>query len=200
MRSTDFLALFLSLALLSFPGEGSSQEGAFAFQIQGGWSFPLAEFRQGGEVWQGETGQGPNFGMGFTFPAPGPFGAYLGFGQRHFECDSSVCPEGRNWVSTGFDVALRLVLGEGRVRSWLQGGLHTHRLEGRLLEQGGKGSRVTSDGGVGVEVGTGVLISLGERTSLSPGVRFGWGEVPFPDRPTMGLRYLVVDLGILMGF
>lgn len=200
MRSNDFLALTIFLALLCLPVEGGSQEGAFAFQIQGGWSIPLEEFREGGGGWQGEAGQGPNFGMGFTVPIPGPFGAYLGFGQRYFECDSSVCPESRNWISTGFDVALRLVLGEGRVRSWLQGGLHTHRLEGRLLGPGGKGRRVTSDGGGGVEVGAGTLISLGERTSLSPGVRYGWGEVPFSDRAAMDLRYLVLDLGILMGF
>ena len=193
--------IVLSLVLLAgCLTQAAAQEGAFAFQIQGGWGAPLGEFRSGEGTWQGGSGQGPNFSMGFTFPAPGPLGAYLGFGQRLFNCDDSVCPGGKDWTSTGFDVALRWVLGEGRLRGWLQGGLHTHRIEGRILDSSGQPSSVTSQGGGGVEVLAGALVSIGERTSLSPAVRYGWGAVPFAERASMELQYLVLEVGILMGF
>lgn len=200
MPSTRFSILLTLLLLTGAPGKGSGQEGAFAFQIQGGWDVPLGTFRSGEDRWQGDSGQGPNFSMGFTFPAPGPFGAYLGFGQRSFECDTAVCPEGRSWTSTGFDVALRWVLGEGRFRGLLQGGLHTNRVEGKILGPSGLVESVTSQGGGGMELSAGALVGVGERTSLAPALRYGWGRVPFPDRAAMELQYLVVDIGILMGF
>lgn len=200
MRIQEYFIVFCLLCMVGAPGVASSQEGAFAFQIHGGWGVPLGDFRQGEGGWQGKSGQGPDFSMGFTFPAPGPLGAYLGFGQRVFGCDDSVCPGGKRWTSTGFDVALRGVLGEGRFRTWFQGGLHTHRLEGRILDSLGQPISVSSHGGGGVEVVAGALLSIGERTSLAPAVRYGWGRAPFPERPAMELQYLIVDVGILMGF
>ncbi len=200
MRTISFFLALVFIFFLTGPGALRGQEGAFAFQIQGGWNFPLGDFRAGDGTWYGKAGQGPNFSMGFTFPAPGPLGAYVGFGQRSFECDTAVCPEGHRWTSTSFDVALRGVVGKGRVRGWVQGGLHTNRMEGRILSAGGRGVRLTSDGGGGFEVGGGLLVRIGARTSLVPGVRYGWGEAPFPESAAMDLRYLMVDLGILMGF
>jgi len=200
VRRFPLLLITLLIGGLAMPLSAAGQEGAFAFRIRGGWDLPQGDFTAGGGGWQGDSGNGPNFGMGFTLPAPGPLDAYLGFGQRYFECDPEVCPKGKDWISTGFDVALRLVLGEGHFRGWLQGGLHTHRLEGRVLEPAGQVRKIASDGGAGVEAGAGLLISVGAQTSLSPGVHYGWAAVPFPDRARMHLRYLVLDLGILMGF
>jgi hypothetical protein len=138
--------------------------------------------------------------MGFTFPLGGFLGGYLGFSQHRFGCDETVCPGGKEWASTGFDVAFRIVLGGRRpLRPWIQGGLHTHRVEGRVLEGGGVRT-LHSDQGGGYEVGGGVLIKVGNRTSLSPGVRVGLGNVPFPDRGNMSLRFLVFDLGLVLGF
>lgn len=194
------LLLALTLLPLALPSAGRAQEGSFAFQLRGGWTAPVSDFRRGDGSWQGSAGQGPNFSIGFTFPAPGPLGAYLGFGQRLFECDPSVCPEGEDWTATGFDVALRWVVGDGGLRGWLQGGLHTSRLEGKITGPSGKGTGLTSDGGSGIEVGLGALVSIGRRTSLVPGIHYGWGRVPFPERPSVRLRYIVFDLGILMGF
>ena len=200
MRSVTIPVFVGLLGLAIFPSSVRSQEGAFAFQIRGGQAVSSGDFRSGEEAWQKGSGQGSSFGMGFTFPAPGPFGAFLGFGQRRFSCDDSVCPDGSDWISTGFDVALRLVRGEGRVRSWIQGGLHTHRLEGEVFGEGGGPGEITSRGGAGFEVGGGLLIGVGTRTSLSPGVRYGWGEVPFENRKGIGLRYLILDLGLVLGF
>jgi hypothetical protein len=188
-----------ALAALGLDAAGA-QEGAFAFEIRGGMDFPASSFRTGEEGWAGKTAPGPSFGMGFTFPAPGPFGVLLGFGQRRFRCEGAVCVEGADWVSTGFDVALRLVIGQGRIRPWLKGGLHTHRLEGRVLGEEGEATDINSDGGVGFEAGGGILITIGERTSLSPGLHYGWAEVPFPDRSNIRLHYVVADIGLVLGF
>lgn len=194
--------LFLAgLAVLPFGiTTANAQEGAFAFEIRGGGDLPVSTFRTGREGWAGKTGAGPSFGMGFTFPVPGPFGAFLGFGQRRFRCQGEVCADGAKWVSTGFDVALRFVLGRKKIRPWLKGGLFTHRLEGRVLGEDGEPLGIDSDGGVGFEAGGGLLIAIGERTSLSPGLHYGWANVPFPDRSSLRLHYVIADLGLVLGF
>lgn len=177
----------------------SGQEGSFAFQVRAGADLPLGSFRTSEAGWQGKSGGGASLGMGFTFPVLGPLGGYLGFGQRRFACDGGVCPPEKTWTSTGFDVALRVVFGEDRVRLWAQGGLHTHRMEGRI-GRAGAGHHLTSQGGGGFETGGGVLIQVGRRMSVAPGVRYGQGHVPFEGRASMELRYVVIDVGLVMGF
>jgi hypothetical protein len=68
------------------------------------------------------------------------------------------------------------------------------------VRNGGEARRITSEGGGGYEVGVGILVQIGERTSLAPGVRYGLGNVPFDERPNLGLRFLVFDLGLVLGF
>lgn len=194
----------LVLTSISLLGPGpvplGAQEGAFAFEIRGGAAVPISSFRSGDEGWAGEIRGGPSFGMGFTFPAPGPFGLFLGFGQRRFECAGDGCRKGSTWESTGFDVALRLVVGSRRIRPWVRGGLHTHRVEGQGVEGDGAAIELKSEGGAGYEFGGGLLIAIGERTSVSPGFHYGSGSAPFPDRPDLRLAYFVADLGLVLGF
>jgi len=177
-----------------------AQEGAFAFEARGGRVFPIRSFRGGEGEWAGKTGAGASFGMGFTFPFPGPFGIFLGFGQRRFGCRGAICADRAEWVSTGFDVALRLVLGDRRMRPWLKGGFHSHRFEVTLLGEGGVPIETHSEGGSGFEIGGGLLIAIAERMSLSPGIHYGFGEVPFPGRRALRLEYVVADLGLVLGF
>lgn len=181
------------------PGDAAGQEGPFAFQIKGGSTFPLSSFRDKEEGREGEARSGPSFAMGFTFPFYRIFGGYLGFSQHRFSCDRDICPEGYPWVSTGFDIALRVVMGETMIRPWVQAGLHTNRIEGRVWE--GQSHRdLHSKGGGGYEVGAGLLVQIAERMSLNPGIRYGSGDVPFWEGPMMELRYLVFDLGLVVGF
>ena len=177
----------------------AAQEGPYAFQIRGGATLPVGAFRDDARGWEEEAGSGSSLGMGFTFPLFRLLGGYLGFSQHRFSCDEDVCPRGKSWTSTGFDIAVRMVLGHGTVRPWAQGGFHTPRMEGRVL-QGGEGRSIRSNGGSGYEAGGGLLVKVGERMSLSPGVRYGSVDVPFQGRPTMMLRYLVFDLGLVVGF
>ena len=57
-----------------------------------------------------------------------------------------------------------------------------------------------SERGVGVEMGGGVLLAVGDRTSLSTGIRYGRLDVDFSKIGTLGMRYLSVDLGLVLGF
>ena len=189
----------VALLLSTGPEKLSGQEGPYAFQIRGGGTQPVASFRDAAEGWEEGAGPGPSLGMGFTFPLFSAVGGYLGFSQHRFGCDENVCPEGKPWISTGFDFALRVVLGQRKVRPWIQGGLHTNRVEGRV-RRGDRVHTLRSEGGGGFEVGGGLLLRVAERMSLSPGVRYGSGDVPFSDGPTMELRYLVFDLGLVVGF
>ena len=86
-----------------------------------------------------------------------------------------------------------------RTCPWLQAGLHTHRIRSHLLEPESVRER-RSEGGGGIEVGGGILIQIRERMSLSPGFRYGHAEAPYEDSPDLRLRYLVVDLGLVVGF
>ncbi len=200
MSKAALAILLVGLSSLAPPSETlSGQEGSFAFQLRAGADLPLGSFRTAEAGWQGKSGGGASLGMGFTFPVVGPLGGYLGFGQRRFACDEEVCPPEKDWTSTGFDVALRVVLGEDRVRLWAQGGLHTHRMEGRI-GGAGEGRHITSEGGGGFETGAGVLIQVGRRMSLAPGIRYGQGHVPFSGRASMQVRYVVMDVGLVMGF
>jgi hypothetical protein len=199
VRSAVLLIAVLAV-LGGWHGTIVAQEGAFAFEIRGGGVLPMGSFRSGSGEWAGRTRAGSSFGMGFTFPAPGPFGAFLGFGQRRFDCRGSVCADGAEWISTGFDVALRLVLGDRRVRPWLKGGFHSHRLEVSLRGPGGEPDETRSEGGSGFEIGGGLLVAIAERMSLSPGIHYGSGEVPFSGRSALRLEYLVADLGLVLGF
>jgi hypothetical protein len=171
----------------------------FAFQIRGGATAAVGGFLNEDEGWEEKAGPGRSFGMGFTFPLFRMVGGYLGFSQHKFSCDEDVCPEGEGWLTTGFDVALRYVVGRGEIRPWVQAGLHTHRLEAKVFEEVGVRTLHSDEAG-GFEVGGGVLIEMGERTSLSPGLRYGRGTVPFSWRPNMKLEYLVADLGLVVGF
>jgi hypothetical protein len=189
-----------SLLVSAFLNPSLAQEGAFAFQIRGGGGIPLASFASEDAGWQRESGAGSSFAIGFTLPAPGPLGSYLGFSQHRFSCAEEVCSTGSKWIATGFDVDLRKVMGEGGVRFWVQGGLHPLRVEGSEAVEGGEAVPLVSDFGLGLEAGGGVLIGIGERTSLSPGVRYGWGRVPFRERDDMELHYLILDLGVVLGF
>ena len=116
-------------------GSAAGQEGPYAFQVRAGETAPLGRFRAEAEGWEGRAGRGPSLGMAFTFPLYGFVGGLLGFSQHRFGCDENVCPEGKSWVFTGFDIALRSVLGEGNLRPWIQVGLQTPRIEGELTRE-----------------------------------------------------------------
>lgn len=199
---TGFLLVIFALVprvALQGPADCAAQEGAFAFQVRGGVGVPVGDFRSGEGNWAGRAEAGPAMTMGFTLPFPGPLGAYLGFGQYRFGCGEAVCRPGKEWVSTGFDGGLRFVLGERRVRPWVQAGVHTARVEASLAIDSDGGKRI-SDRGVGVEVGGGLLVAVGRRTSLNTGVRYGRLDADFSKVGTLGMRYLGVDLGLALGF
>jgi hypothetical protein len=201
LRNPRLLAFVLPALALSYGPEGAwGQEGAFAFHISGGQGVPVGRFASEERGWEGKSRAGPAFGMGFSFPGPGPLMLFLGFGQRRFPCDESACPAGADWTSTGYDVALRYVVGEGRVRAWMQGGIHTHRVEGEGWSEEGETYPLLSDGGTGSEVGGGVLIGIGERTSLAPGLRYGRGRAPLRNGRILRPRYLLLELGLVLGF
>jgi hypothetical protein len=197
-RSLTFVGWsVVTLFFWAMPLQG--QERPFAFQIRGGGTFPVSGFRDEHRGWEGKAGMDTTFGMGFTFPFYRFIGGYLGFSQHRFGCDEDLCPKGRSWISTGYDVALRVVIGRGGVGSFVHAGIHTHRVEGRVFDED-EVVYINSELGGGYEVGGGLLISLRERISFAPGIRYGGGNVPFEGRPNMALRFLVLDLGLVVGF
>ena len=196
---TGVLGFLVGWSLTLGAPQLSGQAGSYAFQIRGGGTLSIGQFADENQGWEKKAGSGTSLGMGFIFPVYRVIGGYVGFSQHRFSCDQGVCPKDEAWVSTGFDMAVRIVMGEEGVGPWFQGGLHTHRMEVGVMAEG-KTRDLTSQGGWGYEIGCGLLLRIGERTSLSPGVRYGLGNVPFAGRPNVGLRFLVFDLGLVLGF
>jgi hypothetical protein len=200
VRSILFVLLLLATGAL-VPQEGSGQESSFAYQIRAGRFLPMGHLRDDEAGWEKGARGGWSMGMGFTFPFLGPLGSYLGFSQSRFTCDHAVCPSGKSWETTGFDVALRYVVGrQSRIRPWFQLGLHTHRLSSVVKGEEGQARELHSQGGGAYEFGLGLLVQVGERSSFGPGIRYGHGEAPYAGRSAMRLRYLVMDLGLVVGF
>lgn len=189
----------LPLILVAAFGGVEGQEGPYAFEIRGGVTQPLGDFLDESMGWEGRAGAGPSLAMGFTFPLHRWVGGLVGFSQHRFSCDENVCPEGKYVISTGFDAAVRIAGRRGPIRPWIQGGFHTYRIQVMVLGDGSP-RRVNSEGGGGLEAGGGLLVQIGERTSLSPGIRYGLGNVPFSTRPTLDLSFLVFDVGLVIGF
>lgn len=185
----------LAIGIWWTPAPLAAQEGPFAFQLRAGGTVPVGSFGDDAQGWEGEAGQGTSLSMGFTFPLFPFVGGYVGFSQYRFACDTDVCAKGKDWFSTGFDLALRAVAGSGKVRPWLQAGFHNHRVEGRVLE-GGRGRGVNSDGGGGYELGGGSAGGGGGADEPGPGRSIRPGQRALPGPPEHGAPLSGVGSGL----
>jgi hypothetical protein len=88
---------------------------------------------------------------------------------------------------------------------WLRVGAIAALLETDLGTAASTGTTATtvreeSDRAWGFEVGAGVLIPVADRFGLSPGVRYGRVDLDLASCGVLRERYVVVDVGLVLGF
>ena len=184
------------------PSALHGQLSVLQMELNAGASVPVGTFA-GAQGWEAEASSDASFGVHFALTS-GHLGYRVGFSEHRFTCSPAGCGEETNLVSTAWDVGVRVNLRTSGVVPWLQIGVIAALVEADLatLDSGGASTteRRESDRGWGYEVGGGLLIPLASRFGVNPGVRYGRVDPEFESRGVLRERYLVVDIGFVLGF
>ena len=197
-RSIAWGLLAVTGLLTPFVLEG--QLSVIQMEVNGGASIPVAEFA-GVEGWEGEASTDASFGVHFALTS-GRLGYLVGFSEHRFKCPNVGCGAETDLVSTSWDIGLRINLRTSGVVPWLRLSAVAALLEADLGTAGSTGATVReeSDRGWGFEAGAGILIPVAARFGLSPGVRYGKVDVELASRGVLQERYVIIDLGFVLGF
>ncbi len=192
----------LALAGLLFGGPGSvvAQHSHLTFDSRLGLGVPIRGFADEAEGWEGAASGGVTFGLSFGYAFWNRVILYAGFSQHRFGCSAQGCGLESDLVGTGFDIGSRILLrSSGRFVPWTRLGWITYQVEGDFQEGGERTSEV-SERASGWEAGGGVAIVVTRRLALNPGVRYSTVSPDFYGRGELRMRYVVVDVGLLVGF
>jgi len=202
MMRTKFswlLILFLGGAL-ALASPVRAQISPLTYELRLGASVPVGPMSESDGSWAGTLGEDYSFGMDFAYAFRWFVAAYAGFSQHRFACPASGCGRSTDLTATGFDGGLRWILGSGRVIPVIRTGAVTYRMEG-IAPDGSSGTRrVTSRRSVGAEGGVGLSVRLTRRVVVSPGVRYLWMDMRFPDLGTIPVQSVVADIGFMLAF
>lgn len=157
---------------------------------------PVGGFRWGPDE-GGRLRAGASVGVGFALERSDGLHLTLGFSQHRLDCRDDGCGGDGEYVATAWDLGARLDLGSGAAVPWVRAGLTLPRVERDRPEPAGADVTKLAVGG---ELGAGVRLSIGGRFHLSPGVRFGAADTGLPQGGTLRMRYLVADVGVVVGF
>lgn len=196
MRFPSVLLPVLLVAALPTQGAG---QAPLVLDVRGGVAVPVATGESGPAT---KLEAGASYGLHLAF-LRGPRSAfYVGFTQHRFGCGQGTCAEGGALVSTGWDVGTRLAFPLGALVPWIRLGVVFDRVEGDFGDFGGATAPVrrVSDLAAGAEAGIGAVAAVGGRFSVNPGVRYTVLNTRFPEEGLLRMRYLVADLGIVIGF
>lgn len=188
-------ALWLLVASLCLPAAIQAQ-APLVLEGRGGLFVPLGGFRSGPEE-GGRLRAGPSLGVGFALERSDGLHFTVGFSQHRLDCRDDGCAGDGEYVATAWDLGARLDLGSGAAVPWVRAGLTLPRVERDRPEP--EGADVTKLA-VGGEVGAGVRLSIGGRFHVSPAVRFGAVDTGLPEGGTLRMRYMVADVGVMVGF
>lgn len=188
-------ALLLAAFLIVGVAEARGQ-APLVVQARAGVLVPLGGFRDGFEP-GGENGPGGSFGVAFALERAGGWHLYVGFSQHRVDCAADGCIDEGEHVATAWDLGARRDLSSGATVPWVRAGLTIPRVE--IAGGSGRPDAVT-ELGIGGEAGAGVRFGVGGRFYLEPAVRLGAVDATIPEGPVFRMRYMVADLGIVIGF
>lgn len=191
------LAAVLATALAAPPRPLRGQS-TFVLEARGGVTVPLGSFATG--PGGGRVAGAPVGGIQFGLLRGRRTYMTLGFAQARFDCTRDGCRS--RWVATQWDAGVRMEFATGSLVPWVRAGVVTPTVEHvpRVVDGGDNNAVGTSDRGWGGEAGAGVRIAVSERLSLSPGARFVAVDVGRGGDASLRMRYLIVDLGVVVGF
>lgn len=201
------LLLLISFGVLgpTGPAQLRGQVSPLQVEIKGGVAVPAQEFADPGGL-EGEAERGASFGLHFAL-TQGHLSWYVGFSEHRVECGGGACAD--DFVSTAWDVGVRLNLFSGPVVPWIRVGTTSQITQAQLsdplrdpLSSSIRTIASESDRAWGFEAGTGIMVQVGERFGISPGVRYSRVSPVFtnPNLGELRIQTWVIDLGLILGF
>jgi hypothetical protein len=190
------LALLLAGSFL-IPGRGDAQISPLQVEARGGAWIPTSDL-VGASGFSGAASADASFGVHFVLRS-GLISYVVGFSEHRFGCTAGECGETVDFVSTAWDLGIRVNFRSAGIVPWVSLGATAALFEARV-DTGSGVQPESSDRGWGYEAGAGVLIPVGGPFAINPGVRYGRSDVDFTSRGTLETRHVIVDLGLVLGF
>lgn len=189
--------MIVVLGVLLTPDKGDAQLSPLQWELGGGAWIPNADL-VGAQGFEGAAKAAASFGVHFVLRS-GLISYVVGFSEHRFSCTQTKCGEAVDFVSTAWELGLRVNFREAGIVPWVSVGASAALFEARV----GTGNAVASedsDRGWGFELGAGVLVPVGGPFALNPGVRYGRSDVAFASRGTLETRYFIANLGLVLAF
>jgi len=164
------------------------------WEVRGGAWIPETDLT-GAPGFEGAASADASFGVHFVLRSV-LLSYVAGFSEHRFGC-SAQCGAGVDFVSTAWDLGVRVNLREEGIVPWLSLGTSAAVYDAHL---GVAVDRESSDREWGYEVGAGVLIPIGGPFLLNPGVRYGRNDADFASLGRLETRYFVADAGFVLAF
>ena len=196
MGSTASLVIVL-LGSLLIPARGDAQISPLQWEVRGGAWIPSSDLA-GAQNFEGAASSDASFGVHFVLRS-GLISVVAGFSEHRFGCTAVRCGETVDFVSTAWDLGLRVNLREAGIVPWVSLST-TAALFDAHVDTGGGFVREASDRGWGYEAGAGVLVPVGGPFALNPGVRYGRSDADFASWGPLETRYIIVDVGLVLAF
>ena len=187
----------LLLGILVIPIRGEAQITPLLLEVRGGAWIPTANL-VGAQGFEGEASADVSFGVHFVLKS-GLISYVAGFSEHRFGCTQVQCGEAVDFVSTAWDLGVRVNLRQAGIVPWVSLGASA-ALFAAHVETGNDVATEGSDRGWGYEAGAGVLVPLGGPFLVNPGVRYGRSDADFAARRTLETRYLIADIGLVLAF
>jgi hypothetical protein len=175
------------LGSLIIPTRGDAQIYPLRLEARGGAWIPISDL-VGARGFEGAASGDASFGVHFVLRG-GLISFVIGFSEHRFVCTAVQCDEAVNFVSTAWDLDVRLNLREVGIVPRVSLGATVALFDARV-ETGGVVAREDSDRGWGYEAGAGVLVPVGGPFALNPAVRYEQSDVDFASRGPMETRYI----------
>lgn len=204
MRRSYFSKTLVAGLWLVLPFAVAAQVSPLQVEVNVGAGVAVQDFAER-EGFEGEAGDGTTFGVHFALTTRSYLTWYVGFSEHRFGCDGTPCGPVDDIVTTSWDIGARVNLLSGPVVPWIRAGVVSHLAELDFTGDALGGStpatvRLESGRGWGFEGGVGVMITVAPRLAINPGVRYSRVTTTFDGIGDLEMRFLSVDLGIVLGF
>jgi hypothetical protein len=186
-------AAFLAIAGAAAPGRA---QAPLTIEGRAGMLAPVDGFRRGPER-GGTLAPALTFGVQLALERTQGRHLYVGFSQHRVDCTDDGCGRGGRYVATSWDAGVRFDLGPVPWVPWVRLGLTVPKVE---LDRPAPERGDVSALGIGVEGGAGLRVAVADPFYLSPGVRFGAADADLPRGGVLRMRYLILDVGVVLGF
>jgi opacity protein-like surface antigen len=195
MKTSTLLIAGLALVIAASPAE--AQDRRWGVEARGGVAFPTQD------IGADELGRGVALEGTLSYRFTPQVGAYAGWGWAHFNPETSFAGADIDFEKTGYVFGLEFehaLAQNGPVTGWLRVGGSVAHLE---LEDAGGDIVADSGHGLGFDASAGLAFALGDRWTLTPGVRYSLLSRDLEIGPVttdVELEYVAVDIGLAFSF